>query len=123
MLGDGMHRFISVVGASGSGKSSLVWAGLLPALAKGALPGSKDWVQLRFTPAERSENPFIELASALNRAMGKPGPEIRQMAEQLRTHSEASHSYLETVLAGKPQWAELLLFIDQCEEFFTLVDP
>ena len=34
---------IAVVGASGSGKSSLVRAGLLPALAEGALPGSESW--------------------------------------------------------------------------------
>ena len=34
---------IAIVGASGSGKSSLVRAGLLPALAEGALPGSESW--------------------------------------------------------------------------------
>ena len=36
-------RLLSVVGASGSGKSSLVRAGLVPALVGGALPGSGDW--------------------------------------------------------------------------------
>jgi DNA-binding SARP family transcriptional activator/WD40 repeat protein/class 3 adenylate cyclase len=34
---------LAVVGASGSGKSSLVRAGLVPALADGALPGSARW--------------------------------------------------------------------------------
>ena len=32
-----------VVGASGAGKSSLVRAGMIPALVAGALPGSETW--------------------------------------------------------------------------------
>jgi WD40 repeat protein/DNA-binding SARP family transcriptional activator len=36
-------RFLAVLGPSGSGKSSLVRAGLLPALRAGALPGSDTW--------------------------------------------------------------------------------
>src|SRR5262249_2187012 len=36
-------RFLAVVGPSGSGKSSLVRAGLVPALRRGALPGSDTW--------------------------------------------------------------------------------
>ena len=36
-------RFLAVLGASGSGKSSLVRAGLLPAVRGGALPGSESW--------------------------------------------------------------------------------
>ena len=38
-----MSRFVAVVGPSGSGKSSLVRAGLVPALRRGALPGSREW--------------------------------------------------------------------------------
>ena len=34
---------LAVVGASGSGKSSVVWAGLLAGLADGQLPGSAGW--------------------------------------------------------------------------------
>ena len=35
---------LAVVGPSGSGKSSAVRAGLLPALASGVLPGSERWL-------------------------------------------------------------------------------
>jgi WD40 repeat protein/DNA-binding SARP family transcriptional activator len=42
---------LAVVGASGSGKSSAVRAGLLPALAAGVLPGSGAWPQVVLTPA------------------------------------------------------------------------
>jgi hypothetical protein len=37
------QRIVFVVGASGSGKSSMVLAGLIPKLKGGALPGSADW--------------------------------------------------------------------------------
>src|SRR5690606_16070344 len=37
------ERFLAVVGPSGSGKSSVVKAGLIPALRRGALPGSQKW--------------------------------------------------------------------------------
>lgn len=41
-----------VVGPSGAGKSSLLQAGLLPALARGALPGSREWPVVLCTPTE-----------------------------------------------------------------------
>jgi hypothetical protein len=53
---------VGVVGPSGSGKSSVVRAGLLPALAGGALPGSDDWAQAVIRPGE---HPLAELERAL----------------------------------------------------------
>lgn len=55
-------RFVAVVGASGSGKSSLVGAGLMPRLRANAIEGSKDWQIARFIPGE---NPFEHLYDAL----------------------------------------------------------
>ncbi len=49
---------LGVVGPSGSGKSSVVRAGLLPALASGTLPGSEDWPLLLMRPGE---HPCAEL--------------------------------------------------------------
>ena len=48
-----VSRFVAVVGPSGSGKSSLVRAGLLPALRRGALPGSRDWDTVLVTPGDQ----------------------------------------------------------------------
>ena len=60
------QRFLAVVGASGSGKSSLVRAGLLPALQDGYLRGvSGDW---RFVIARPGVDPFGNLADAFCRA-------------------------------------------------------
>ena len=54
------HRFLAVIGASGSGKSSLVRAGLLPKLNQGLLMGAgSDWLIIAMRPGG---NPFRELA-------------------------------------------------------------
>ena len=50
-------RFVAVIGPSGSGKSSLVRAGLVPALARGALPGSREWQTLTLRPGDAFELP------------------------------------------------------------------
>jgi DNA-binding SARP family transcriptional activator/WD40 repeat protein len=52
---------LGVVGPSGSGKSSVVKAGLLPALAGGVLPTSDEWSQVLVRPGE---HPLRELRSA-----------------------------------------------------------
>jgi WD40 repeat protein len=53
---------LGVVGASGSGKSSVLQAGLLPALASGILPGSEEWRQALMRPGA---HPMRELTRAL----------------------------------------------------------
>ena len=51
-----------VSGASGAGKSSLVRAGLVPALAAGALPGSERWRAVVVTPGRRPLDALAGLA-------------------------------------------------------------
>src|SRR5262249_56321103 len=46
---------LGIVGPSGSGKSSVLRAGLLPALAAGVLPGSERWSQVVLRPGEHPE--------------------------------------------------------------------
>jgi WD40 repeat protein/class 3 adenylate cyclase len=57
--------FLGVVGPSGSGKSSAVRAGLIPAIATGVLPGSDGWTRVLLRPGEK---PNRELARVLDRA-------------------------------------------------------
>src|SRR6266850_4041461 len=57
------NRFLAVVGTSGSGKSSLVKAGLLPALYGGMMSVGSNWRVALFRP---KEDPIRELALALN---------------------------------------------------------
>jgi Novel STAND NTPase 1 len=56
--------FLVVIGPSGSGKSSVVRAGVLPQLWQGALPASEGWTYLVFKPGAR---PLDELAVGLAR--------------------------------------------------------
>ncbi len=87
--------FLGIVGPSGSGKSSVLRAGLLPALAGGVLPGSAGWRRLLLRPGER---PLEELRRVL--VSGAKDP----LAEALDT---------------LPSDARLLLAVDQLEELFT----
>jgi basic membrane lipoprotein Med (substrate-binding protein (PBP1-ABC) superfamily)/DNA-binding SARP family transcriptional activator len=59
------RRLISLVGPSGSGKSSAVAAGLTPRLRMDAVEGSKDWT---IAPVVIGSNPIIELEDARSRA-------------------------------------------------------
>ncbi len=134
-LTDPSNRFIAVVGASGSGKSSLVWAGLIPRLLGktaprgpdqpriGAIAGSQDWISVRFTPGELGDNPFLALATSLKATLDRHGKTPRDVADELKSDSQALHRWVTRVLDAKPDWAELLLFVDQFEELFTLVAP
>ncbi len=105
-------RMVAVVGPSGSGKSSVVKAGLLPALRQGALPGSDQWFTVDMTPAP---HPFEELESALTRVAVDPPP---TMLEQLAASESGLRRVVRQVL---PEGSQLLLVVDQFEELFTQV--
>ena len=69
----GAERALLLVGGSGSGKSSLLRAGLLASLAAGALPGSPGWVRIVLRPGE---HPMRELTQAAlcRRRVDRPRP-------------------------------------------------
>jgi hypothetical protein len=120
-LADRQRRFLALVGASGTSKSSLVMAGLLPKLHQGAIPGSRDWVILpRFTPALEG-SPLCGLGSALVRGCASIDEPRWSLAERLAASPEVFAELATTALAGKPDWAELVMFVDQFEELVTLV--
>ena len=73
----GDHRLVAVVGPSGIGKSSVVTAGLVPALRNGALPGSDRWVISDMFPGAY---PFEELAAAILRvAVERPDDLVEEL--------------------------------------------
>ena len=122
-LRDPAKRFVTVVGASGSGKSSLVWAGLIPRLKAGAIEGSRDWAWLRFTPGELNDSPFLALASSLRQRLSREGRQPRQLAEALCRGKAGFSELVRLVLNDKPIGAKLLLFVDQFEELLTRIAP
>ncbi|MFI1104479.1 helix-turn-helix domain-containing protein [Streptomyces melanogenes] len=103
---------LAVFGASGAGKSSLLRAGLVPAIARGALatPGSADWPVLVMTPTARPVNALAETVAEL----------LEIPVETLRKGIDAGESsaVLRTALAGR----RIVLVVDQFEEVFAVCE-
>jgi WD40 repeat protein/energy-coupling factor transporter ATP-binding protein EcfA2 len=111
------HVFVALVGASGSGKSSLVRAGLLPELAGGALSGSREWHLLVFTPGSHPLRGVAEqLATLLPPADRFNAAD--ELTDRLGERADGLRTAVTTLLADRPQ--PLLLVVDQFEELFTL---
>jgi len=118
-------RFLPIIiGSSGSGKSSVIRAGLIPALKRGeplvddTLPpaGSEHWPVYILTPTTR---PLEALAAALTR------DELSVQAttaliNDLDVDQRAVHQQVGKLLAERPTSKQLLLIVDQFEEIFTL---
>jgi WD40 repeat protein/DNA-binding SARP family transcriptional activator len=110
---------VGVVGPSGSGKSSLVRAGLLPALQEGVLPGSDRWRQLILRPGE---HPMAELADAAGHhdtagdSDGSATTHASGKAGQAPPPGQGAGAWVWRALAGAER---LLLVVDQFEEVFT----
>jgi WD40 repeat protein len=107
-------RFLAVVGASGSGKSSLVRAGVLPELRGGVLPGSEKWRMLIFTPGT---NPVEALAQRLSPLLeARESDDIEAVLHESIEHFDV---LVDQILINAPPEARLLLIVDQFEEVFT----
>jgi energy-coupling factor transporter ATP-binding protein EcfA2 len=115
--GKPQNRFVAVVGPSGSGKSSLVLAGLLPALADGKLEGSAAWPRALCRPGP---DPLESVAVALCHALGEDAAAVRELRDELRGSEAALHLKVRLALHGAPAERRLLLVLDQFEEVFTL---
>ena len=120
------NRFLAVVGTSGSGKSSLIRAGLLPDLIGGFLTPGVDWRMAIFRPIG---DPMGNLARALNK------PDVLQTEEPAEEEQAQSDMLLEvtlrrsglglveaTRLARLPEKQNLLVVVDQFEELFRFAD-
>jgi WD40 repeat protein/DNA-binding SARP family transcriptional activator len=108
-------RLLALIGPSGSGKSSVVRAGVVPAVRAGGVPGSARWFVAEMVPGP---DPFATLAEALGGvATVALSPDL---AERLERDEGALRDAVARLLPDDD--AELLLVIDQLEELFTLGD-
>ncbi|HJU54174.1 MAG TPA: TIR domain-containing protein, partial [Pyrinomonadaceae bacterium] len=110
-------RFLAVLGASGSGKSSLVRAGVVPALKRGVLPESDTWAIRVFTPGA---HPLANMAANLLRL--HPQQSMNRTLDEMNTDERTLHLAVSLALAERPASERVVWVVDQFEEIFTLCD-
>jgi WD40 repeat protein/energy-coupling factor transporter ATP-binding protein EcfA2 len=108
-------RSLVIAGPSGSGKSSLVRAGVLHRLKQGAIVNSDRWSYATLTPGR---DPIESLALAMSRLAKSPeaGDYVRRHALETATLSKLA----ESVVGDGPE-RRVVIFVDQFEEVFTQV--
>lgn len=120
-------RFLAVVGTSGSGKSSLIRAGLLPRLS-GAAAG-ENAAKWRVTVFRPGSDPMENLAAALMTAdmLGAAGQSDVEVQEKIvylqATLRQSGLGLIEAVRQARPPANEnVLVIVDQFEELFRFVN-
>ena len=123
LFGENPCRLLPVLGPSGSGKSSLVRAGLIPELARHPLTGWKDARVAVFTPGSR---PLESLASLLARMVtGDPSPvtKTREFTCEMEFRaSDGTFDGLRRIANSLPniETSPLVILVDQFEELYSL---
>jgi len=115
------NRFLAILGASGSGKSSLARAGLIPAIMRGELVGSAEWPVVILKPGR---DPIESLAVALAGLDGaRPSPvAVQGLMSGLQATENTLHLTTRLALRDAPPARRLVLLVDQFEEVFTLCE-
>ena len=106
-------RFLAVVGPSGSGKSSVVHAGLIPALRAGAVTNSDLWFVATMTPGVY---PFESLVRGLSKVASTIPSTL---LEQIQIGPSGLRQATDQILPDDR--SPLVLVVDQFEELYTMV--
>lgn len=107
--------FLAVVGASGSGKSSLVRAGVVPKFRSKAVRNGNNRIVRVFRPGS---SPLTEAASQI--AYIHSPLAMGQLIDDMRNDPRALHHAITLALADTRGNSELLIVVDQFEELYTI---
>jgi WD40 repeat protein len=112
------HRFLGLIGPSGSGKSSLARAGLLAAIRRGEIPGSANWPIAACRPGA---SPLESLAVCLVQANGdrQTPSAVREKIRELAEDERTLHQFTRLWLGHVPD-RRFVVLVDQMEELFTM---
>jgi WD40 repeat protein len=109
-----------VIGDSGCGKSSLVRAGLIPALLRGRFHDGQNWVgQWRVAITRPGNDPFGELAENLPDLLADSTLRAEQISSNRKLLAEGIDGLRDIIAGSVPAGARSLLVVDQFEELFT----
>jgi len=111
-------RFIIISGSSGTGKSSLVHAGVLPKVEESGLPGDKSCLGVRMVPSQ-GNHPFDALLRALHPHAEAAGLNPFGLGEELAAQPKTFTNNIQTILSKGLDADALVLFLDQMEELYT----
>ena len=121
-------RFLAVLGPSGSGKSSVVLAGLIPRLKEGAIDGSERWPISVVRPGDDPLESLTEKVVPKMREV-RPDPTLSEMGEQddllnhLRVGTDdavgALNRYIGLKFSNESDDRRFVIVVDQFEEVFT----
>jgi len=110
------NRFVTVIGASGSGKSSLIYCGVLPRVRSLQMKESSDWRIISFRPGN---DPFANLAEAISidaSAIGQNKIDRNDILAELQENPEGIIAVVKKFLINSNE--KVLLVVDQFEELF-----
>ena len=118
-------NFLAILGASGSGKSSLIRAGLIPDLHAGKL--QKRCSNWRIVICRPGNSPIQNLAAALTRTKKLADSTLKESEQELNetiynTLTASSYGLLEVLEKFNDIYEKTLIVIDQFEELFRFYD-
>lgn len=114
------HNFLAVIAPSGSGKSSLLRAGVIPQLKTNAIENSNQWRIIIITPDRHPiENLAVALAACFHSKNKRS--ESMKLQDDLLEDSRSLHLEARQSLNNESQ-QRIFLFIDQFEELFALCE-
>jgi hypothetical protein len=117
---------VSVIGRSGSGKSSIVYAGLFPTLRRErGVGGQSVWKIVDLRPYDE---PLHQLVRAFDPPKAEPGSisyraQLNEAAKLLRDRKLTLAELVRDRLRDEPGSTRLLLYVDQWEELYTQAAP
>jgi WD40 repeat protein len=110
------NRFVTVIGASGSGKSSLIYCGVLPKVRNQKVNDSSGWRIISFRPGN---DPFGNLADAISEDIPVSGHDKidrNVIISELHSNPEGIAGTVKKFLIKSDE--RVLLVVDQFEELF-----
>jgi hypothetical protein len=116
------RRFLIISGGSGTGKSSLVDAGVLPRIEESGLGDEKRCVCVRMLPSQGS-NPFDALLRPFHGYAKRAGLNVFELANEIAAQPTSLPARIQQIVSKGMSGNSLVLFLDQMEELFTAQNP